>query len=102
LKTDESDKPLVLAALRAKMGDWIYYITYMKMGEIAKRVSRAQSFYSSKILEELLQRDLEGERARKIEQYLISQKQRFFNSLVIGTYGGDPQWNEVALKRPTH
>jgi len=79
------------------MGDWIYYISYMKMSEIAKRVSRAQSFYDSEILDEALQRELEGVRAQKIEHYLLSQNQRFFNSLVIGTYGGDPQWTEVKL-----
>ena len=80
------------------MGDWIYYITYMKMAEIATRVSRAQTLYDSKILEEILQRDLQGDRAEKIQNYLTSQPQRFFNSLVIGTYGGDPQWTEIKLE----
>ncbi len=95
-----SSKPLVLPALRANMGDWIYYITYMKMEAIANRISRAQTLYDSKILEELLQRDLQGQRAIKIKEYLVSQPQRFFNSLVIGTCAGDPQWTEIKLEGP--
>ncbi len=95
-------KPLVLAALRAHMGDWIYYITFMKMKDIAQRIERTQKFYSSKALQDLvlgerLQRDVLAGRAEKIEHYLVTQQQRFFNSLVIGTFGGDPQWNEVTL-----
>lgn len=97
----ENKKRLVLPALRAKMGKWIYYVTFMKMIDIAERIDCAKSFYSSKTLEELLQRQIVEGRARDISTYLIKQKQRFFNSLVIGTYGGDPQWQEIAVRKTT-
>lgn len=96
--------PLVLSALRARMGDWVYYITFMKMKDISERIERTQRFYSSRALEniilgERLQRDVLAGRAEKIKHYLLSQKQRFFNSLVIGTFGGDPQWNEIRIEQ---
>lgn len=90
--------PLILASLRARMGDWIYYISFMKMKEIAQRIDPANAFYSSKTLRELLQRQVLRERAKEIENYLVRQEQRFFNALVIGTYGGDPQWRELTIK----
>ena len=32
-------EPLFLPALRATMGDWVYYVSFMRMGDIASRVS---------------------------------------------------------------
>jgi DNA sulfur modification protein DndB len=81
------------------MGDWTYYIAFMKMKDIAQRIDCANSFYSSKTLQELLQRQILPGRAKEIENYLLMQKQRFFNALVIGTYGGDPQWKELVIKQ---
>jgi DNA sulfur modification protein DndB len=97
--TESPKEPLILPSLRAKMGNWIYYIAFMKMKEIAQRIDRASAFYSSKTLEELLQRQILEGRAKDIKHYLTMQKQRFFNALVIGTYGGDPQWKELVLKK---
>jgi len=81
------------------MGDWVYYITFMKMKELAERINPFESFYSSPPLRELLQRQVLPGRAKEIKHYLDTQKQRFFNALVIGTYGGDPQWNELAIEK---
>ncbi|MDR2719243.1 MAG: DGQHR domain-containing protein [Nitrososphaerota archaeon] len=92
-----SQPPLILAALRAQMGDWTYYMTYMTMQEISRRIVPAQTFSSSKVLQEWLQRKILNERKKQIEHYLVTQPQRFFNSIVVGTYGGDPQWSEVIV-----
>jgi DNA sulfur modification protein DndB len=87
-----------LPALRARMGDWIYYITFMKMSEIADRIIRIQPIYESKPLQDLLQRQLLTGHTKEIEHYLLTQKQRFFNALVVGTSGGDPKWLELEVK----
>src|SRR5688500_11450244 len=88
--------PLHLPALRAHMGDWIYYITFMPMREIAARISVAEDIHTAETLKELLQRQLTN-RSGEIESYLRTQPQRFFNALVVGTYGGKPQWHEVSI-----
>ena len=90
--------PLHLPALRAHMGDWVYYISFMPMNEISARISIAESIHSAKTLQELLQRQLTN-RSCDIQAYLNSQPQRFFNALVVGTYGGNPQWHEVAIRK---
>ena len=69
----------------------------MKMLDIAERISIAKEIHKSESLQDLLQRNL-TDRATGIADYLIKQDQRLFNSLVIGTYGGDPKWHEVSIK----
>ena len=43
----------------------------------------------------MIQRRLDGLRSKKIADYLKTQPQRFFNSLVIATYGGSPNWHAL-------
>ncbi len=90
-------RQIILPALRARMGQWWYYVSAMKMSDIAERISIASEIHQSELLQDLLQRKL-TDRATGIADYLIAQDQRLFNSLVIGTYGGDPQWHEVSIK----
>jgi len=91
-------EPLHLPSLRAHMGDWVYYITFMPMREIASRISVAEDIHSSETLKELLQRQLTN-RSGEIETYLRTQPQRFFNAIVVGTYGGKPQWHELSIRK---
>ena len=88
---------IILPALRARMGEWWYYVTAMKMSDIAERISIAKEIHRSESLQELLQRNL-TDRATGIADYLTGQGQRLFNSLVVGTYGGDPKWHEVSIR----
>ena len=88
---------LALPALRAHMGDWIYYICYMKMRDISERISLAKEIHSSTTLQHLLQRQLTN-RSSEIAAYLVTQKQRFFNAIVVGTYGGNPKWTEFSIR----
>ena len=84
---------LLLPALRAKMGDWTYYIASMTLEELAQRVTTASAIHQSKGLDELIQRSL-SPRAEDIANYLLSQPQRLFGTLVVGVYGGEPEWLE--------
>lgn len=92
---------LVLPALRGSIGDWIYYSCLMPVSEIGTRVNYADEIHPDKALSQLIQRSLEGPRARHIADYLASTKERFFNSLVLATYGGSPDWLEVGNFRST-
>jgi DNA sulfur modification protein DndB len=89
-------QPLFLPALRAFMGDWTYYSTIMKFKDISDRVKIAKEIHESEKLKDFIQRQLTP-RAKEISQYLITQPQRFFNSLIVGVYGGDPQWIELKI-----
>lgn len=85
---------LVLPALRGRFGDWIYYSCLMPIDELGTRVSYAEEIHKDKALSQLIQRSLEGPRSKHIVDYLKT-KERFFNSLVLATYGGSPDWLEV-------
>ncbi|MAM13633.1 MAG: hypothetical protein CML23_24895 [Rhizobiaceae bacterium] len=86
---------LVLPALRGSFGSWIFYSCLIPITEVGKRVKFAEEIHADKALSRLIQRSLEGPRARQIAQYLSSNEERFFNSLVLATYGGSPEWLEV-------
>jgi len=86
-----------IPAIRAKEGIWIYYVstlTYRQVGDYVKRVD--DELHKSKILREMLQRSITNN-YKQIATYIVQQKERFFNSLVLAIYDGDPQWHEVRL-----
>ncbi len=87
---------LLLPALRANMGDWTYYIASMTLADLAERVTTASALHQSRRLEELIQRSL-SPRAGDIAEYLRSQPQRLFGTLVIAVYGGEPEWLEIEI-----
>ena len=87
---------LFLPALRAKMGDWVYYVSFMSMEDIASRVSDVDEIHSSESLKEWLQRRI-TKNSEKITEYLLGQQQRLFNAIVVGTYGGQPNWHEISV-----
>jgi len=70
MSPNNSLQPLKLPALRAHMGDWIYYICLLKMRDIASRVSIAKEIHVSESLNDLLQRSL-SDRSEDIAIYLV-------------------------------
>jgi len=68
----------------------------MSVADLGARVQYAKDLHPNEAMSELIQRTLdEGVRATQIAQYLASTKERFFNSLVLATYGGNPEWLEL-------
>lgn len=91
-----SANDLYLPALRGRIGDWRYYVTCLSFTQIAARIRPADEIHKSESLNELIQRELTN-RSKKIANYLLSQDQRFFNSIVVGVYGGSPEWLDISL-----
>lgn len=87
-------------ALRGIFGDWVYYSCLMSMQDVAERLSYAADIHKSKKLSELIQRKLKEGRSKEIAKYLLVEKQRFFNSLVVAIYGGDPAWHGFSNFKP--
>jgi len=95
------NKSISLPALRGKMGDWYYYNTLLNFEEISKRVYMPEEIDRFENIDlqlgEWIQRELEKKRKEAIVQYLTKQKQRFFNSLILGIYGGQPEWQDLNI-----
>jgi DNA sulfur modification protein DndB len=87
-------------ALRGRFGDWVYYSSLMPLKDVARRLSFADEIHKSKKLSEWIQRQLKKGRSKEISKYLNREKQRFFNSLVVAIYGGDPAWHGFSDFRP--
>ncbi len=84
--------------MRARMGDRWYYVATMTFAEIAQAVKPVDSLHTKKELSTWIQRDLRPERTAQIADYLRSQKQHFFNALVLAIYGGEPEWQSVGVE----
>lgn len=81
--------------IRGTIGTWRYYSGVLSFKQIADNVqSTIKEFYEASCLSELLQREL-TQNYENIEYYLLNDGERFFNSLVLAIYEGDPKWLEV-------
>ena len=98
MPSDKTTEMVALPALRGHMGDWIYYSALMSMKDIASRVSMVQDVHKSQRLGDWIQRQVDASiHSASIKDYLLTQPQRFFNSIVLGVYGGSPQWAELSF-----
>lgn len=90
-------RKLILPCLRGEIGDWGYYVTLLKFNDVAERVSMVPEIHKSEGLSNLIQREV-TDRTSGIVEYLKSQEQRFFSSLILGVYGGHPKWHELDIE----
>ena len=88
---------LLLPALRAKFGDWWYYVTTMTFSQVGEAIQPVDEIHEKKELTTWIQREIQPERRQQIATYLTDQPQRFFNALVVGIYGGEPAWFPVTV-----
>lgn len=84
---------LILPCLRGVMGNWVFYSSLMTAEQVKDWIKPAKEIREAKALDELLQRDLK-DRRMSIAKYLLNNKSRFFNSLVVGVFDGVPDWLE--------
>ncbi|MDP1991649.1 MAG: DNA sulfur modification protein DndB [Syntrophales bacterium] len=80
--------------LRGVIGDWVYYSTLMSAKQISARVITAKEIREAKALDDYLQRKLKP-RVTKIATYLRKRDDRFFSSIILGVFGGLPDWIEL-------
>ena len=87
-----------IPAIRAQIGDWVYYIATMRFKDVSKYVKRVDNeLYKSDLLKQMLQRSITNN-YKSIAHYIETQEERFFNALVLAVYDGVPTWHEVRLE----
>ena len=80
-------------AIKARMGDWSYYIVRMTMREIANEVNLATDEWEDPTLGDAIQRELNESRVKRgLVNYLGHRQDRFFSSLVVAAIGGNPSF----------
>ena len=87
-----------IPAIRGTIGKLTYYTATFTFKQIADRVKSAnEELHTSKPLREHLQRAL-TDNHKSITEYILTQKEHFFNALVLAVYDGDPTWNELEFE----
>ncbi len=93
----------IYPAMRARMGDWNYYVVRMTMREVAREVQLASKLWEDQTLSDAIQRVLDESRVKQqIVEYLSRRDDRFFSSLVVAAIGGNPSWRPEALPESLH
>lgn len=86
-----------IPAIRGVLGDIVYYTSSFTFKQIAERVQKINDeLHTSTSLKEQLQRSL-TKNYENITNYILSQKEHFFNALVLAVYDGEPVWNEIEV-----
>ncbi len=93
----------IYPAMRARMGDWNYYMVRMTMREVAREVQLASELWEDRTLSHAIQRVLNESRVKQqIVNYLARRDDRFFASLVVAAIGGNPAWTPEDLRKSPH
>ena len=89
----------VYPAMKARMGDWDYYIVRMTMREIAREVRLASDLWEDNTLSDAIQRELDESRVKQqIVNFLSRRDDRFFSSIVVAAIGGEPNWRVIGTQ----
>lgn len=94
-------KRLVIPCLRGEFGNWRTFSCLMRLSDISELVGFAHDLHNIDKLSDQIQRNLEPGRGKDISDYILQNDDRFFNSLVVAIYDGEPCWHEISNIRPT-
>jgi DNA sulfur modification protein DndB len=84
------------------MGSWITYSCMMRLSDASELIGFAEELHQIEKLSDKIQRELNTDRAEEISSYLLHNEDRFFNSLVVAVYDGDPNWHEIGNITPNN
>ena len=88
----------IYPAIKAKMGDWTYYIVKMRMREVAAEVKFGSEVHEDFTVDQAIQRSIaEGRVKKEIIAFLTSRSDRFFSSLIVAAVGGSPKFYPVSI-----
>ncbi|MBO7494833.1 MAG: DGQHR domain-containing protein [Bacteroidales bacterium] len=87
-----------IPAIRGKIGNTIYYSTTLTFKQVSSMVKKVDGeLHTANSLKEQIQRSL-TDNYIKIKEYILKREDRFFDSLVLAVYDGDPKWTEVRFE----
>lgn len=92
---------ILLPSIRSWVGDWNYYVTTLTFYEVMHLIKSPDEIHERKRLAEWIQRQAIDTHADAIASYIIKTPQRFLGSLIVGVYGGSPNWTPLNVQIPT-
>jgi DNA sulfur modification protein DndB len=86
-----------IPAIRASIGEQTYYVTTLTFEQVQTYVSRIDDeLHKSESLKDAIQRSITTNYLR-LKEYILNQKELFFNSLVLAVYDDYPKWEELEV-----
>lgn len=86
-----------IPAIRGRVGIWRYYTSILSFSQVNTYVKKIDNeLHRSSTLSDMIQRSI-TDNYKKIKDYIINQEERFFNSLVLAVYDGNPEWVEMEV-----
>ncbi|MBQ2964192.1 MAG: DGQHR domain-containing protein [Clostridia bacterium] len=90
-----------IPAIRSKIGIWYYYVSSLSFEQVNKYVRPIDDeLHHSDLLSGMIQRSITSN-YKSIANYIETQEERFFNSLILAVYDGQPKWNEIRTQDET-
>jgi DNA sulfur modification protein DndB len=83
-------------SVKGMIGDWTYYVTVMRVSDIVLYVQFAEQVCPNQDLDMMIQREVSA-RSKQIAEYLRTQDQRFFGSLIVAVYDGEPKFLPISF-----
>jgi DNA sulfur modification protein DndB len=83
-------------SVKGMIGDWTYYVTVMRVSDIVLYIQFAEQVCPNQDLDMMIQREVSA-RSKQIAEYLRTQDQRFFGSLIVAVYDGEPKFLPISF-----
>ena len=90
----------LLPSIRSRVGDWNYYVTTLTFDEVSELIKAPDEIHERKKLADWIQREAIESHSDAIASYILDNPQRFLGSLIVGVYGGSPNWTPLNVKVP--
>lgn len=87
--------PILVPALRGHIGCWSFYSALITWETAVNYIKTADEIVKNKQLSEMIQRQIKSAREEEVSNYILTQDERFFGSLVAAVYKGDPKWHQL-------
>lgn len=81
----------VFPSLRGVIGSWVYYPVLFTPKQVFELIKTSKEIRENATLDDYLQRDLTSN-VGKILEYINTEEDRFFNSIIVGVFEGVPDW----------
>jgi DNA sulfur modification protein DndB len=90
----------LLPSIRSRVGDWNYYVTTLSFQEVSQLIMAPDEIHERKKLAEWIQREAIDSQSEAISAYIVGNPQRFLGAIIVGVYGGSPNWTPLNVKVP--
>lgn len=81
----------VFPSLRGVIGSWVYYPVLFTPKQVFELIKTSTEIRENSTLDDYLQREITTN-VGKILEYINNDEDRFFNSIIVGVFGGVPDW----------